>query len=204
MSDGFGKYDVYTDFGSRYCYKDSHVLKNRYSIHDADKLKQTEQDIVTLKQQYLMERPIMGRFTPTHLSNIHRFLFGDVYSFAGHYRLETIKKGDTTFLGVNDIPKKLSILLSNLKDEQFLSALTYDAYIDRLAYYIAELNYIHPFREGNGRATREFFRLLIEHNGYSINWTAAGVTSLLDAMILSVYDKSKLCEVLKHCVKRHE
>lgn len=97
MSDGFGKYDVYTEFCSRYCYKDSTVLKNRLDIRDADKLKKVEQDIVGAKQQYLLSYPIQGRFTPNHLCHIHRFLFEDVYPFAGRYRLETIKKGTTIF-----------------------------------------------------------------------------------------------------------
>ena len=48
-------------------------------------------------------------------------------------------------------------------------------FLQRTAYYFAELNYIHPFREGNGRATREFMRLLFLLNGYEVDWGAASV-----------------------------
>ena len=200
MHSDFSKYDVYTDIGSLYCYKDSHVLRNKYGIRDYQALRKLEQDIVGAKQQYLLAHPIHGRFTVTHFCNIHRFLFEDIYPFAGRFRMETIKKGDTTFENVKAIPAKLHKLLDKLKQERYLVDLTHDDFIRRLAYYLAELNYIHPFREGNGRATREFIRLLIAKSGYTVNWTAAGVNALMDAMIESVYDTRPLQEVLKQCL----
>ena len=198
----FSKYDVYTEVGSKYCYKDSHVLRNRYGIREFEKLKAAEQDIVGAKQQYLLTYPIAGRFTATHLCNIHRFLFEDIYPFAGHFRREIIKKGDTTFLSENEIAAKLGKLLRELKQEKYLSQLPYDVFIERLSYYLAELNYIHPFREGNGRSTREFLRMLITRNGYIVNWTAAGIKSLMEAMIESVYGSAVLIPVLRECVKK--
>lgn len=200
MSDGFGKYEISADYASLYCYKNSRVLKNRYNIHDADTLRKLEQDYVGAKQQYLLEHPIPGRFTPTHLCNIHRFLFGDIYPFGGRYRLESIRKGDTVFVRPQDIPPKLQKLLSELRQESFLTGYPREKFIERLAYYLAELNYIHPFREGNGRATREFFRLLAIKSHYEIDWMAAGRTALLDAMIESLYDTTNLCRVLEQCI----
>ena len=202
MSDGFGKYDVYTDFASLYCYHDSHVLKNRYQIRDAETLRKLEQDYVGAKQQYLLEHPIPGRFTPTHLCNIHRFLFGDIYPFAGHYRLESIRKGDTVFVRPQDIGPKLQTLLLDLRRETFFVGDPRGKYIERVAYYLAELNYIHPFREGNGRATREFFRLLVIKNQYTVDWMAAGRTALLDAMAISLYDTTALRKVLEQCISK--
>ena len=66
--------------------------------------------------------------------------------------------------------------------------------------YMAELNYIHPFREGNGRAIREFMRLLFLHNGYVVQWDAVDVEALLNAMIDSVYDTAHLEQILKQCL----
>ena len=65
---------------------------------------------------------------------------------------------------------------------------SFDRFTERSAYYFAELNYIHPFREGNGRATREFIRLLFLKNDYEVDWAAVPAEKLLDAMELSVYD----------------
>lgn len=55
----FSKYDVYTEVSSLYCYKDSHMLRNKYGIRDYQALRKLEQDIVGAKQQYLLEHPIM-------------------------------------------------------------------------------------------------------------------------------------------------
>ena len=74
---------------------------------------------------------------------------------------------------------------------------------DRLSRYeLAELNYIHPFREGNGRAIREFMRLLFLKNGYAVDWGAVPVDTFLDAMIESVYDTQPLASVLMHCLSQ--
>lgn len=62
--------------------------------------------------------------------------------------------------------------------------------------------YIHPFREGNGRAIREFMRLLYLRNGYYIHWDAVSVDTLLQAMIDSIYDTTSLESVLEQCLER--
>lgn len=196
----FSKYDVYTETGSIYCYKGSNVLCNRFGIRDFDTLKKVETEYTTAKLVYLAGHPIPGKFTVTHLCKIHQYLFGDIYRFAGHLRKETIRKGSTTFVNEKDIRPKLSALLSELKAEIYLSELEFDAFIKRICYYLSELNYIHPFREGNGRAIREFMRLLISRNGYDVDWSKASTENLLNAMIDSVYDTASIENVLKICI----
>ena len=68
----------------------------------------------------------------------------------------------------------------------------------------AELNYIHPFREGNGRATREFMRQLFLLNGYEVDWGAVPVEQLLHAMEESVFDTNELERVLRDCLQNAE
>ena len=196
----FNKYDVYTETASIYCYKDTNILYNKFGLRDYETLKQIEADITTVKFNSMITKPIKGRFTISHICNIHKFLFEDIYKFAGHFRKETIKKGETTFLNENEIHDKLKRLLNELKKEKFLSGYSKDDFIKRLSFYFAELNYIHPFREGNGRTTREFIRLLCEYNGYRVNWKAVDVNTFLDAMVLSIYDTSKLEETLEKCI----
>ena len=105
-------------------------------------------------------------------------------------------KGTTRFLNHTDIPRKLSELLSQFRDERWLEGLPFDEFVERSAYYFAELNYIHPFREGNGRAIREFMRLLFLRNDYEVNWAAVPAEALLDAMEKSVFDTGELQNVL--------
>lgn len=196
MDSGFGKYDVYAVAGSIYCYRDTNVLKNRFGLRDGAKLRAVEADISLIRQNELLKHPIQGHFTMNHLCKIHRYLLGDIYPFAGHFRREDIMKGTTRFLNHADISRKLSELLSQLRDERWLEGLPFDEFVEHSAYYFAELNYIHPFREGNGRAIREFMRLLFLRNGYEVNWAAVPAEVLLDAMEKSLFDTGELQNVL--------
>ena len=142
------------------------------------------------------------RFTANHLCSIHRYLFGDIYAFAGRYRRESIAKGQTMFENPAHIERKRKKLLAQLKDESFLKQTTAQDFLPRLAYYFTELNYLHPFREGNGRATREYVRQLLLVNGYAVDWAAVSVDELLSAMGASVFDTAPLIQVLRKCVSR--
>lgn len=200
MADPFGKYDVYSVASSIYCYPDSSVLKNKLDIRDPVLLRKVEADLSSARQAEIFHIPVAGRFTATHLCNIHRKLLGDVYSFAGHFRREDIAKGPTRFVTYSQIKEKLQRLLGQLQQEKWLENVPFEAFAARSAYYMAELNYIHPFREGNGRAIREFMRLLFLHNGYVVQWDAVDVEALLNAMIDSVYDTAHLEQILKQCL----
>lgn len=200
MADPFGKYDVYSVASSIYCYPDSSVLKNKLDIRDPVLLRKVEADLSSARQAEIFRTPVVGRFTATHLCNIHRKLLGDVYSFAGHFRREDIAKGPTRFVTYSQIKEKLQRLLGQLQQEKWLENVPFEAFVARSAYYMAELNYIHPFREGNGRTIREFMRLLFLHNGYVVQWDAVDVEVLLNAMIDSVYDTAHLEQILKQCL----
>lgn len=201
MPDSFGRYDVYAVAGSLYCYKDSRVLRNHFGLQDPRQLRMIEAEISAARQSEMLERPVPGRFTTAHLCNIHRKLLGDVYPFAGNLRYEDIAKGETRFLAHRQIREKLYRLLDELREEKYLDGIDKKALIRRSAYYMAELNYIHPFREGNGRAIREFMRLLFLRQGYRVDWSAVPVDDLLQAMIDSVYDTEPLTQVLTQCLK---
>ena len=202
MADGFGRYDVYTVMGSVYCYSGTNVLRNRFGLRDNQKLKLVESDFTAVRQNDLLRTPIMGQFTANHICRIHRYLFGDIYPFAGAFRREDIMKGTTRFLSHREIKQKLSGLLHKLKDENFLRNVTEDELVCRSAYYLAELNYIHPFREGNGRTIREFMRLLYKQAGYDVSWDAVSPEELLQAMEESVYRTTRLESVLSKCLSK--
>ena len=90
--------------------------------------------------------------------------------------------------------------MAELKDEHFLKQTKKTEFISRLAYYFAELNSLHPFREGNGRATREFIRQQLYVNGYSVDWSAVAPDKILDVMVASVFDTAPLIAVLALCI----
>ena len=150
----FTKYDVYTTVQSMYCYPDTDVLINKLNIHDKAELKQAEEEFTAVKQMALLQEPIKGRFTKTHLFRIHRFLFED-------------------------------------EEKQ----------IQNLSQTMAELNIIHPFREGNGRSTRELIRCMALEYGLHINWGNTDRETLINAAIAAVDDDMAFCDVLRQCIE---
>ena len=196
----FSKYDVYTTVQSLYCYPDSDVLKNKLNIRDRDELKQAEEEITALKQYMLMESPIKGRFTKTQLLNIHRFLFEDIYLFAGHIRCEQISKGDTMFFPPHLIGQELDKVFSKLHSEKMMHEKDRKHQIEHLSYIMSELNIIHPFREGNGRCIRELIRCMALYYGFTLDWSCVDRDTMLDAAIRSVVDDRAFCDVIVKCV----
>ena len=193
----FSKYDVYTTTQSIYCYPDSNVLKNKLNIRDNKLLKTAEEEITLIKQMELLKNPIKGNFSKAHLMNIHKFIFEDIYSFAGKIRREQISKADTMFYPPNLIDRELDKVFAKIKEKNMLKETDEEKVFDNLAYVMAELNIIHPFREGNGRSIREFIRLMAKRMGYNLNWGNVDKEELLEASILSVDDYKVLIRILK-------
>lgn len=197
----FSKYDVYTTTQSIYCYPDSNVLKNKLNIRDNKLLKTAEEEITLIKQMELLKNPIKGNFSKAHLMNIHKFIFEDIYLFAGKIRREQISKADTLFYPPNLIDRELDKVFAKIKEKNMLKETDREKVFDNLAYVMAELNIIHPFREGNGRSIREFIRLMAKRMGYDLNWGNIDKEELLEASIMSVDNYKVLIRVLEECVE---
>lgn len=200
----FSRYEVYTTVQSIYCYPDSDVLKNKLNIQDHGELKQAEEEFVAVKQLVLLQDPIKGRFTMSHLLRIHRFLFEDVYPFAGHIRREQISKGNTTFYPPNLIERELRRVFQKVHETNMLHETDQRTQIQHLSYVMAELNIIHPFREGNGRSIRELIRCMGLVYGLSINWGNTDRDTLINAAIASVDDGMAFCNILEQCLESEE
>jgi cell filamentation protein len=196
----YSKYERHEEIGSMYYYKDDPVLKNKLNIRDEKKLSIIETDIAYHKIMELELFPINGRFSMNHLLRIHRFIFQEIYPFAGNVRYEEISKGETLFCEFSKIKTELTSLLLDLKKEHYLKDYENDIFWMKLADYMANLNIIHPFREGNGRAIREFIRELALNNGYHIDWINITKEELLKASIESVDDSTHLKLCLMRCV----
>ena len=197
----FSKYDVYTTTQSIYCYPDTNVLKNKLNIRDNKLLKTAEEEITLIKQMELLKNPIKGNFSKAHFMNIHKFIFEDVYPFAGKIRREQISKADTMFYPPHLIDMELDKVFAKIKEKNMLKEAEKEKTFDNLAYVMAELNIIHPFREGNGRSIREFIRLMAKRMGYDLNWGNVDKAELLEASMLSVDNYRVLIRVLKACVE---
>lgn len=192
---------MYEARDSVYCYKGTNTLVNKLNIKDSSALENYETSVIGLKLMALNKKGITGKFDVNHFVGIHKFLFEDIYHFAGLFRTENIAKDYFQFAEWEYIESELTRLLDELKKENFLANISKEDFAKRLAYYWAELNVLHPFREGNGRATREFLRQLALKNGYILNLQNVDAQSLLNASIKSIIDTSALEELLYKCLE---
>lgn len=192
--------DLYEARNSRYCYKDTDVLVNKLNIKNNNDLFLYESKITMAKAFDLRQKGIIGNFDIKHLSNIHKYLFEDIYPFAGKLRRENIAKDVFRFAEWSFIEDELKLLLNRLKEENYLKGKTKEELADKLAYYMAELNVLHPFREGNGRTIREFIRELALYNGYLFNVKEVKSEDLLEASIRSVVDTTNLSKLVYKCL----
>jgi len=160
-------------------YPGTEVLVNKYNIRDGKKLGEVEYAAANARLRELIGRPIQGKFDLDHLKAIHKHLLGDVYEWAGQTRDELFKakeviftKGPTLFALQSELKPESKKLFESMSKEGHLRSLGHDkrAFVERLTHYYVELNKIHPFPEGNGRATQMFLAQLTHQAGYRLDF----------------------------------
>ena len=192
--------ELYEVRNSAYCYKGTNVLINLLNIRDNKTLQRAESRIVATKSFELRKNEMIGNFDVEHFIKIHKFLFEDIYPFAGKFRTENIAKGYFSFAEWEYIDTELRKLLEKLHKSNLLKNDTREELVKDLAYYLAELNVLHPFREGNGRTIREFIRELAYKNGYLLDLQKVEPSEVYDAFLKSVIDTTDLENVIDKCL----
>ena len=145
---------------------------------------QSQKKAYTLFESGLLESLKPG--TVRSLQQIHAYLFGGLYDFAGKIRTKTISKGNTIFC-------LAEYLHQNLATIEKMPETTFDEIVDK---YV-EMNVAHPFMEGNGRSTRIWLDLIFKKRlGQCVDWSKIGKRAYLDAMIESQNDSTKIKELL--------
>ena len=163
-----------------YCYPDTDVLKNKLDIREQEKLQRFERKLTMLRLMELLENPIEGDFDLKHLQAIHRYIFQDIYEWAGEIRTVDIAKGNM-FCNVRFLSSQADEIFGRLKGDNYLEGLTREEFVKKIAFYFSEINALHPFREGNGRCQREFIRSLAIRNGYLIKFANVDAEEMLTA-----------------------
>lgn len=148
----------------------SGCLLNLLGLTDPVNLQSAERSAVLLREHSVRTHGLSGTYDLPHFQAFHRELFQDIYSWAGQLRTVSIAKTHLFCLPAF-IEKQASALLSQLADEEHLRNLSREQFLDRLTHYMAELNAIHPFREGNGRTQRVFFEQLGGKAGHQFDWS---------------------------------
>ena len=145
------------------------VLRNKLGLGTVADLAAAEREITHAALLLLHESPVRATYDLPHLCTIHQRIFGDIYEWAGQIRTVSIAKGDLFCIPQYIEPASAEIFRT-LRDESFLRGLDRGPFIDRLAFYLGEVNAVHPFREGNGRTQRAFFEQLARGAGFALNW----------------------------------
>lgn len=145
------------------------VLRNRLGITDPDELARAEADLTALRLVELRRSPLPGRYDLAHLQAFHRVVFGDVYDWAGELRTVSIGKG-RLFCLPDRIEAVASDVFARLAAADHLRGLGRTQFVERAADLLGEINALHPFREGNGRAQRAFLAQLAHAAGYEVLW----------------------------------
>ncbi|MCH9806708.1 MAG: Fic family protein [Alphaproteobacteria bacterium] len=165
-----------------YCYPGSTVLKNIPDLRSQDELDAFEQEQVSIS----LDEPFpAGRFSATHYRAIHHHLFREVYAWAGRYRTVRIAKGGNMFCYPENIKGQMDDLFGQLCERQCLRGLDSNQFAVELASFLATLNAIHPFREGNGRTQLAFASVLAANAGHLLNLENIDPQGFLNAMISS-------------------
>lgn len=164
---------------------DTGVFYNLYNIDNAEELEATEAAAVAIRTYELRQNPLPGNFDLEHLQAIHRHLFQDVYPFAGKLRELEISKGTTRFAHRSHIHAQMQRITNELIADDHLLGLQPEAIATRCAYYMSEINALHPFREGNGRTQREFINHIVANCGLVVAWDSVPPATVLKCTIIA-------------------
>ena len=167
---------------------DSYLLNNNClginNFHDLDKAEQYVFMIRSLEVEN--GTYVVDSFTMNSLLQLHRHLFQDIYNFAGAIRNVQLSKGTTRFCQFQFIETNSAKIFREIEAEKDWHSINEAA--KKLAYYKAELNMLHPFREGNGRTIRIFIHYFARSKGFDWQYANIDQHEYLTAMIKSVQD----------------
>lgn len=167
------------------CYPDTFVLINKLDIREADTLAEAETLATFINSSRLELEPLQGNFDFEHYKAVHKFLFDELYEWAGQIRNVNISKKGTRFCPHDEIEKRAKFIFERMWQRDLFRGLNKSEFVTEIVDFYCVTNELHPFREGNGRAQRSFLTQLIRNAGYDINFSDIDVDFLMIATIQS-------------------
>ena len=149
----------------------SGLLRNRLGITDARQQRHVEAELTASRIYDLIRSPIPGAYDLAHLRAFHRQIFQDLYDWAGELRTVSIGRG-RLFSLPQHLEADAAELFGWLARAEYLRGRDRAAFVDDLTELYADLNALHPFRDGNGRTQRAFLGQLAVDAGHPIHWAA--------------------------------
>lgn len=193
MSDSY----KYIDFNYTYVDPKTGILKNIPGITDPDVLLFVESGAVTKRLQELYNNPIKIKGIE-NLFDIHKHLFQDIYVWAGKKRVVEISKDGKQFFPTTHFDNASSYINFLIADYKKIRKNRRKELADKLAEILDNVNYFHPFREGNGRAQREFLRLLALEKELTLNLNPPDNKSVFERYMKGTIESD--LEILKELI----
>ena len=201
------KYKYTYERTANYCYKDTDVLINKLNITNDKDLYDAERELVSLRTYELNTTPLKGNFDFNHLKAIHKYLFQDIYRWAGDIRNCNIAKQDL-FCLTDHIESFGNDVFDKLKKDNYLLKYDNETKINKLVELFADINALHPFREGNGRTQRTFIESLAKINGIYLDLTNVSKMDMIVASHESIngdyYKLTTMFENSSHILSKEE
>ena len=172
---------MYEAVDDPYCYPGTTVLRNKLGIRD-DALEEFEEEMT---RERAAEPLPAGDLSVRHYQAIHRHLFQDVYRWVGRFRTIRISKATSTFAFPEHVPTQMQRVFGELRDRHFLRGLDAKAFAAGAAHLLADLNAIHPFRDGNGRTQLVLIGLVAAEAAHPLDFEQLDPGGFLAAMITS-------------------
>jgi len=181
-----------------HCYPGTTTLINLLDITDSQLLEEAELAFFLIRA----EEPPDGKLDLDHYLALHRHLFQDVYAWAGQIRTIRTGKAGNWFCYPEYIESELHRVFAELGDIELRRSMARGAFAAHIAHFLAELNAVHPFREGNGRTQLSFAVLLAEQAGFRFDATKLDPTKMMEAMIESFSgDERPLVNVMRDLLR---
>lgn len=169
-----------------YVYPGTEILKNKFNCRNKEEFNILERNATAKRLKDIREMEAIGNFNFEHLKKIHKYIFQDVYSWAGEIRNVDISKGNSLFCKSEHIESYASDIFRNLKRENYFKDIDNKEILSKkLAETFLDINALHPFREGNGRTQREFIRSLAKFNGYELSFSNISKEEMIKLSSLS-------------------
>jgi len=187
---------VYTDINTG-------VLRNLANISDHDALVFAETAATSKRVNELRTNPINVSDSKA-LFIIHQYLFQDIYSWAGKRRTVEISKGGKQFFPLSHFDNALSFIDSLITEYKSISQGDINHCSQKLAEILDSVNYLHPFREGNGRTQREFIRFLAREKGWALNLNPPDNADVYKRYMTGTIngDVALLTELIRDCLRK--
>lgn len=183
---------------TNYTYRGTHTVKNTFGVTDYDEFERIEAAIVKARYTEIAAGSgPTGQFDGGLIKAFHRHLFQDVYEWAGRTRDERVALSDGTvatmptmrkaegklFTVGPAIPVALDVIGEKLRARNYLHSLRREEFAKQAGDIMAEINTVHPFREGNGRTQRVFMEQLAHAAGHDLNFTVISKERMIQASI---------------------